>query len=73
MHTNNLIINDGAAWQTVEGVAKLLPHLDREPAAALIIKTINSIDPCTLVVATKQEKILRVLDFVGKQETYYFQ
>ena len=73
MHANNFVINDCAAWKTVEGIAKLLPHFDREPTAALIVKAINSVDPRALMVSTQQEKVLRILDFVGKQEADYFQ
>lgn len=73
MHTNNLIINDCAARQAVKGIAKLLPHFDREPTTALVVKTINPIDPCALMVATQQEEVFRVLDFVRKQQAYYFQ
>lgn len=73
MHANDLIVNDGTAGQTVEGIAKLLPHFDREPAATLIIKAINSIDARTFVIAAKQKKVLGILDFVGKQEADHFQ
>ena len=73
MHTDNLIVNDGTAGQTVEGIAKLLPHFDREPTTALIVKPINPIDPSALMVSTQQEKVLGILDFVGKQQADYFQ
>ena len=73
MHTDNLIVNDGTAGQTVEGIAKLLPHFDREPATALVVKTINPVDPSALMVSTQQEKVLGILDFVGKQQADYFQ
>jgi hypothetical protein len=69
MHANNLIINDGTARQTIKSVAKLLPHLDREATAALIVESVNPIDSCALVVAAQKEKVLGVLDFVGKEET----
>jgi hypothetical protein len=53
MHTNNLVINDSAARKTVEGVAKLLPHLDGKSTTAFIVKSINSVDSGTLVVSSK--------------------
>ena len=73
MHANNLVINDGAAGQAIKGIAKLLPHLDRESTAALVIKAINAIDAGALVVSAQQKKVLRVLDLVGKQEADDFE
>lgn len=35
----------------------------------LIIETIYTIDAGTLVIASKQEKVLRILDLVGQQQT----
>ena len=73
VHANDLVIDDGTARQTVEGVAKLLPHLDRKAAAAFVIKAIDAVDPRTLMVAAQQEKVLWILNFVGKQQTHNFQ
>ena len=72
MHADNLIINHSTTWQAVEGITKLLPHLDREAATALIIKAVNSIDPGTLVIASQQEKVLLIFNFLGKQKTDNF-
>jgi hypothetical protein len=52
MHTNNLVINDGTTWKTVEGVAKLFPHFDREAATAFVIKTIDTIDSSTFMISS---------------------
>ena len=73
MHTNDFIVNDGTARQAIKGVAELFPHLDRESTATLIIKAVNPIDPCTLMISAEQEKVLRVLYFVSKQQTYNFE
>ena len=73
MHANNLVINDRTARKTVEGVTKLLPHLNREPATTLVVKAVNSVDTGALVVATQQEKVFWILDFVGKKKTNNFQ
>ena len=69
MHANNLVINNSATRETVEGIAKLLPHLDREAAAAFVIKAINPIDSGAFVVSSQEEKVFWVLDFVGKEQT----
>jgi hypothetical protein len=68
VHGEDLLINDGSNWQAVEAVGKCLPKLDVVPPLALIIEPIDSIDRCALVVASKNEKVLRVFDLVGKQE-----
>jgi len=73
VHADNLIINDCTAGQTIEGIAKLLPHFDREPTTALVVEPINPIDPSALMVSAQQEKVLGILDFVGKQKADYFQ
>ena len=72
MHADNLIINHSTTWQAVESIAKLLPHLDREAATTLIVKAVNSVDPGAFVVTSQKEKVLRIFNFVGKQETNNF-
>jgi len=66
VHANDLIVNDGRTRKAIEGIAKGLPHLDREATTALIVKSVDSVDSRALVVATQQEKIFGVLDLVGK-------
>jgi len=73
VHTNNLVVNDGCAGEAVEGVAELLPHLDREAATAFIVKAINAVNAGTLVVSTQEKKILGILDFVSKEKTDNFE
>jgi hypothetical protein len=70
VHTNNLVINDGTTWKTVEGVAKLFPHFYREATTAFVIKTINTIDASALMISSQEKEILGVFNFVGKQQTY---
>jgi hypothetical protein len=42
----------------------------RRNRRTFVIKAIDSIDTCTLVVTPQHKEVLRVLNFVGKQETY---
>ena len=72
MHTYDLVINHRTTRQTVEGIAKLLPHFDRKPTSALIVEAIDSIDSSTFMVASQQKEVFRVLNFVGKQQTDNF-
>jgi hypothetical protein len=66
VHTDNLIIDYGTARQTVEGIAKLLPHLDREATTALIVKSVDTIDSGTFVVSPQKEEVFGILNFVRK-------
>jgi hypothetical protein len=37
-----------------------------------IIESVDSIDTCTLVIATKNEKVFGVFNLVGEEKTYRF-
>lgn len=73
MHTDDLIIDHSTTRKAIERVAELLPHLDREPTTAFVVKSINPVDAGTFMVATQEEEILRVLDLVREQQTYNFE
>jgi len=68
-HTNYLVVDNSSAGEAVERVAELLPEFHRESPPTLIVKSVNPINPRTLVVAPKNEEVLRVLDLVRKQQT----
>ena len=71
MHTDNLIINNSRAWQTIERVAKLFPNFNAVTTTAFIIKSVYTVDPRTFMVSSENEEIFGVLDFVGKEEADY--
>ena len=68
VHGEDLLINDCRDGQAVETIGKGLPQLDVVAALALIVETINTVDRRTLVVATKNEEVLGVLDLVGQKQ-----
>jgi hypothetical protein len=70
MHAEDLLVDQRGHWQAVEHVREDLPESDGIPAFTLIIKTVNAVDLGALVVTTKQEEVLRVLDFVAEKEAY---
>ena len=70
MHTQDFFINHCGYGQTIEGFSEYLPETDTEAALALIIESIDSVDRCTFMVSSKEEKVVRVLDFVSKQKAY---
>lgn len=73
MHRENLFINDCSNRKTVEAVCECLPQLNVESALAFVVEAVDTVDTGTLVVAAKNEEVLRVLDFVRKQQAYRFQ
>jgi len=72
VHTDNLIVDNGRAWQTIEGITKLFPNFDTETTTAFIIKTVYAVNTGALVVSSENEEIFRILDFVSEEEAYYF-
>jgi hypothetical protein len=73
VHANDLIVNHGATGEAVEGVAELLPHLDGEAAATLVVKSVDAINASAFMVPPEQEEVLGVLDLIGKQQAHNFQ
>lgn len=53
MHTENFFIDDRSNRQTVETVSEGLPQLDVVSPFALIIEAIDSVNRCTLMVASQ--------------------
>lgn len=72
MHTDNLIINNGRAGQTVEGITELFPDFDRVAATAFIVESVYAVDARTFVISSEDEKVFGVLDFVGEEKAYDF-
>lgn len=73
MHREDLLVNDRCNRQAVEAIRERLPKLDVVSSFALIVESIDTVDRGTLVVAAKDEKVLRVLDLVCKQKADGFE
>jgi len=73
VHTDNLIVDDGAAGQAVKGAAVGLPEFDGVPAAALVVESVYAVDGGAFVVSAEDEEIFGVFDLVGEEEGYYFE
>lgn len=52
MHGENLLVNYGCDWQTIEAVRERLPQLDVVSSFAFIIKAIDAVDGRAFVIAT---------------------
>ena len=70
MHGEDLLVNNGGNGQAVEAVGKSLPQLDVVSPFALVVESVDTVDGGALVVATQNEKVLRVLDLVREEEAY---
>ena len=68
MHAKDLVIDEGSNWHAVEHVLELLPDADTVSSLALIVEAIDSVDLCTLVISSQQEKVFRVLDLVAEEK-----
>lgn len=64
MHGEDLLVDNGRDWKAVEAVGERLPQLDIVTSLALIVKSIDSINGGTFVVAAKDEEVFWVLDLV---------
>ena len=65
MHAENFLINHSCHGKAIEYITEYAPQSDRKATLALIIKAVDSVDLGTLVIASEQEKVLWVLDFVA--------
>jgi hypothetical protein len=66
--TKDLLINHRRAGKAVEAIRKCLPKLDAKSTLAFIVKPVNAVDGCTLVITAEDEKVLRVFDLIRQQE-----
>jgi hypothetical protein len=73
VHAQDFIINDRRNRQAIETISECLPQLDVVPTLALIVKPVNAVDACALMVPTQQKEILRVLYLVSKHQTNCFE
>ena len=64
MHSEDLFIDDGSNWQTVETICESFPQFDVVPSFSFIIETVDSVDGSTLMVTSQDEKVLWVFDFI---------
>jgi hypothetical protein len=69
VHGEDLLIDNGGNWKTVEAVGEGLPQLDVISSLALIVETVDTVDRGALVVAAQNEEVLGVFDLVCQQET----
>lgn len=68
MHGENFLVNNSCDWQAIEAIGKRLPEFNVISSLALVVKSVDTVDWSTLVIPTKNEEILWILDFVCKEQ-----
>jgi malonyl CoA-acyl carrier protein transacylase len=66
VHTQDFVVDEGCDRQAVETICEDFPELNGVSAFAFVVESVNSINAGALVVSSKKEEVLRVLDLVGK-------
>jgi len=69
MHCEDFLIYDCSNRQAVEAVGKSLPQLDIVPTLTFVIEAVDTVDGSTFMVAAQDEKVFRILDLVGEEQT----
>ena len=69
MHCEDFLIYDCSNRQAVEAVGKSLPQLDVVPTLAFVVEAVDTVDGSTFMVAAQDEKVFRILDLVGEEQT----
>jgi hypothetical protein len=73
MQAKDLLVYDGGDGEAVEAISEGLPQFDVVATFALVVESVDTVDGGTLVVASQDEKVFRVFDFVGQQQADGFQ
>jgi len=63
--TEDLLVDYGGYWQTIEAICKCLPKFDVVASFAFIIETVYAIDTCAFVIAAQQEEIVKKRAFIA--------
>jgi len=68
MHAEDLVVYRGSNGETVEALSENFPEFYRIPSLALVVEAVDAVDGGALVVASEEEEVLRVLNFVSEEE-----
>ncbi len=66
VHRENLFVYNGSNWQAIEAVGESLPQLDVVSSFTFVVKAVDTVDRCTLMVASQDKEILWIFDLVCK-------
>lgn len=63
MHRQN------ASAKCINGIDRQIAPGESPSSLTFIVETVDTVDACTLVIASQQKEVLWVLDLVGQQQT----
>jgi len=69
MHAQNFFVYQSADWQAIKDIREDLPEFDRVSAFALVVETVYSVDLSTLVIASKEKEVFRVLYLIAEKKS----
>ena len=72
VHAEDLLVDQRSHGQAIKDVAKDTPESDGVASLALIVEAVDAIDLGTLVIASQQKEVLRVLDLVAEKQADRF-
>lgn len=68
MHAEDPVTNNCSHRQVIKSITNILPQLNIKFPLDLIIKAIYLVNFWTLVIPSKHEKVVRMLDFIRHQQ-----
>lgn len=68
MGTKDLLIDNSGDREAVEDIAKGFPELDIVPTTTLIVKAVDAVDACALMVSAEDEEVFRIADLESEQK-----
>jgi hypothetical protein len=69
MHTQNFLVYKSSNWHDIKNINENFPNFEVIFPFALVIKAINSVYTLAFMITSEKKEILRVFDFICKQET----
>ena len=69
MHGEDLFVDDRRDGETIEAISECLPQLNIISPLALVVKAVDAVNRSTLMITPENEKVLRILNLVCKEQT----
>jgi len=71
--TEDLVADDGSYWKAIKTLYEFFPKLERIPSFDLVIKSVNTVNGPTFVVASQKEEVFGILDLICHKEANDFE
>ena len=67
MGAKYFVVNDCSDRKTIENIGKDPPQPEVVPTLDLVVEAVEAVDALAFVVATEQEEVLGIFDFVSQK------